>query len=54
MKATLCGVAAIVALVIAVVGGRATSAQAKQDKYTLQIHRAGSRSLRSGDTNNGR
>ena len=37
MKATLCGVAAIVALVIAVVGGRSISAQEKQDKYTLQI-----------------
>jgi hypothetical protein len=37
MKATLYGVAAIVALMIAVVGGKSTSAQAKQNKYTLQI-----------------
>jgi len=37
MKATLYGVAAIIALVIAVVGGRSNSAQDKQDKYTLQI-----------------
>jgi hypothetical protein len=38
-KMTLFGVAAIVALVIAVVGGRFSSAQDKnkQDKYTLQI-----------------
>ena len=37
MKTTLYGVAAIVALVIAVVGGWYSSAQEKQDKYTLQI-----------------
>src|SRR5271156_4704376 len=37
MKTTLYGVAAIVALVSAVVGGRFSSAQEKQDKYTLQI-----------------
>src|SRR5271156_3871787 len=37
MKTTLYGVAAIVALVIAVVGYRSSSAQQKQDKYTLQI-----------------
>jgi hypothetical protein len=37
MKTTLYRVAAIVALVIAVVGGRSSSAQEKQDKYTLQI-----------------
>jgi hypothetical protein len=37
MKTTLYGVAAIVALVIAVVGGRSSSAQEKQDKCTLQI-----------------
>jgi hypothetical protein len=37
MKTTLFGVAAIVALVIAVVGGRSISAREKQDKYTLQI-----------------
>jgi Cytochrome P460 len=37
MKTTLYGVAAMVALVIAVVGGRSSSAQEKQDKYTLQI-----------------
>jgi len=37
MKATLYGVAAIIALVIAVVGGRSNSAQEKQDKYSLQI-----------------
>jgi len=37
MKTTLYGVAAIVALVIAVVGGRSSSAQEKQDRYTLQI-----------------
>jgi len=37
MKATLYGVAAIIALVIAVVGDRSNSAQEKQDKYSLQI-----------------
>ena len=37
MKITLYAVAAILALVIAVVGGRSISAQQKQDKYTLQI-----------------
>jgi hypothetical protein len=39
MKTTLYGVLAIVALVIAVVAGRSSSAQDKdkQDKYTLQI-----------------
>src|SRR5277367_6116374 len=37
MKTTLYGVAAIVALVSAVVGGRSNFAQEKQDKYTLQI-----------------
>jgi hypothetical protein len=35
MKTTLCGMAAIVALVIAVAGGRFSSAQEKQDKSTL-------------------
>jgi hypothetical protein len=37
MKTTLCGVVAILAVVIAVVGGKPSSAQEKQDKYTLQI-----------------
>jgi len=37
MKTTLSGVAAIVALVLAVVGGRSSSAQDKQDRYTLQV-----------------
>jgi hypothetical protein len=37
MKTTLCGLAAIVALVIAMVAGRSSSAQEKQDKYALQI-----------------
>jgi hypothetical protein len=37
MKTTLYVVAAVVALVNAVVGGRSSSAQEKQDKYTLQI-----------------
>ena len=37
MKTTLYAVAAIVVLVIAVVGVRSSSAQGKQDKYTLQI-----------------
>jgi hypothetical protein len=37
MKTTLYGVVAIFALVIAVVGGRSSSAEEKQDKYTLQI-----------------
>ncbi|MGD0469066.1 MAG: cytochrome P460 family protein [Terriglobales bacterium] len=37
MKTTLLGVAAIVALVLAVPGGRSSSAQDKQDKYTLQV-----------------
>ena len=37
MKTTLSGVAAIVALVLAVLGGRSSSAQDKQDKYTLQV-----------------
>ena len=37
MKTTLYGVAAIVALMIAVVAARSSSAQEKQDKYTLQI-----------------
>lgn len=37
MKTTLSGVAAIVALVFAVLGGRSSSAQDKQDKYTLQV-----------------
>ncbi|HXZ31400.1 MAG TPA: cytochrome P460 family protein [Terriglobales bacterium] len=37
MKTTLCGVMAIVALVLAVPGGRSISAQDKQDKYTLQV-----------------
>ncbi len=35
MKTTLCGMAAIIALVIPVVGGRSSSAQEKQDKSTL-------------------
>jgi hypothetical protein len=37
MKPTLCGVAAVVALVLAVPAGKSTSAQDKQDKYTLQV-----------------
>jgi hypothetical protein len=37
VKTTLCGVAAIIALVLAVPAGRSTSAQDKQDKYSLQI-----------------
>ena len=37
MKTTLYGVAAIVALVLAIPGGRSSSAQDKQDKYTLQV-----------------
>ena len=37
MKTTLLGVAAIVALVLAVPGGRSSSAQDKQDRYTLQV-----------------
>jgi hypothetical protein len=37
MKTTLFGVAAIVALVLAVLGGRYSSGQDKQDKYTLQV-----------------
>ncbi|MGA2051582.1 MAG: cytochrome P460 family protein [Terracidiphilus sp.] len=37
MKTTLYGAAVIVALVITLVGGRSSSAQEKQDKYTLQI-----------------
>jgi len=52
MKKILFGVAAIVALVLAVLGSRSSPAQDKQDKYTLQC-RAGLRSLRSRDTNNG-
>jgi hypothetical protein len=37
MKASLPVVVAIVALALAVLGGRASSAQEKQDKYTLQV-----------------
>jgi hypothetical protein len=37
MRTALYGIAAIVAMVIAGVGGRSNSAQEKQDKYTLQI-----------------
>jgi len=37
MKATLSLIAAIVAVALAVLGGRASSAQQKQDKYTLQV-----------------
>ena len=37
MKTTLFGVAVIVVLVLAVVGGRSSSAQDKQDRYTLQV-----------------
>ena len=37
MKTTLSGVVAILALVLAVLGGRSSSAQDKQDKYTLQV-----------------
>ena len=36
-KTTLFTVAVIVALVVGVVGGRSSSAQDKQDKYTLQV-----------------
>lgn len=37
MKTTLSGVVAIVAVVLAVLGGSPSSAQVKQDKYTLQV-----------------
>jgi hypothetical protein len=37
MKTTLYAVAVIVALLLAALGGRSSSAQDKQDKYTLQI-----------------
>ena len=37
MKATLSLIAAIVAVALAVLGGRASSAQQKQDKYTLRV-----------------
>src|SRR5215472_388835 len=37
MKTTLYGVAAIVALGLAIQGGGSSSAQDKQDKYTLQV-----------------
>src|SRR6202034_2503452 len=37
MKASLSGVVAIVALALAVLGGKASSAQDKQDKYSLQV-----------------
>lgn len=37
MKTTLSGVLTIIALVLAVLGGRSSSAQEKQDKYTLQV-----------------
>ena len=37
MKPSLSAVAAIIALALAVLGGRASSAQDKQDKYTLQV-----------------
>ena len=37
MKITLSRVAAIVALAFAVLGGRSSSAQDKQDKYSLQV-----------------
>lgn len=37
MKTTLSGVVTIIALVLAVLGGRSSSAQEKQDKYTLQV-----------------
>jgi len=37
MKKILFGVAAIVALVLAVLGSRSSPAQDKQDKYTLQV-----------------
>jgi Cytochrome P460 len=37
MKKSLCGMAVVVALVIAVVGGWPGAAQEKQDKYALQI-----------------
>ena len=37
MKITLSGIAVIIALVLAVLGGRTSSAQDKQDRYTLQV-----------------
>ena len=37
MKTTLSGVVTIIALALAVLGGRSSSAQEKQDKYTLQV-----------------
>lgn len=37
MKPTLSGVMTIIALVLAVLGGKFSSAQEKQDKYTLQV-----------------
>jgi hypothetical protein len=37
MKTTLLGVVVVVALALAVLGSRGSSAQNKQDKYTLQI-----------------
>lgn len=37
MKTTLSGVVTIIALVLAVLGGRSSSAQEKQDKYVLQV-----------------
>jgi|ERR1700683_2793212 len=37
MKPTLCGITVIVALGLSIQGCRASSAQGKQDKYTLQV-----------------
>ena len=37
MKTTLSGIVTMIALVLAVLGGRSSSAQEKQDKYTLQV-----------------
>jgi Cytochrome P460 len=37
VKTTLCGVAAVLALAVAMAGGKPSSAQEKQDKYSLQI-----------------
>ncbi|HET8923221.1 MAG TPA: cytochrome P460 family protein [Candidatus Acidoferrum sp.] len=37
MRTTLSGVVTIIALVLAVLGGRSSSARQKQDKYTLQV-----------------
>ena len=53
MKRTLPLVMVIIALVLAVLGARAISAQGKQDKYTVKVP-MGSRSPSSEDTRAGR